>query len=150
MCSVKTLFLEISQKSQQNTCARVSFLIKLQPRSVTLLKKRLWHRWFPLNFEKFLRTPFSIEHLCWLLLKNLWNIIWQSQFIQLNFIKDFKSNFNSLLWNTIWNNWIIHYVSQAKKLSLMPVNNWILEYVKKKTKTTLQIFLSGIGSLNSM
>ena len=24
-CSVKTLFLEISQKSQENTCARVSF-----------------------------------------------------------------------------------------------------------------------------
>ena len=24
----------------------------------TLLKKRLWHRYFPVNFEKFLRTPF--------------------------------------------------------------------------------------------
>ena len=23
----------------------------------TLLKKRLWHRFFPLNFAKFLRTP---------------------------------------------------------------------------------------------
>ena len=29
-CSVKKLFLEISQNSQENTCARVSFLIKLQ------------------------------------------------------------------------------------------------------------------------
>ena len=28
-CSVKTVFLEISQNSQENTCARVSFLIKL-------------------------------------------------------------------------------------------------------------------------
>ena len=27
-------------------------------RSVTLLKKRLWHRCFPVNFTKFLRTPF--------------------------------------------------------------------------------------------
>ena len=27
-------------------------------RSATLLKKRLWHRCFPLNFAKFLRTPF--------------------------------------------------------------------------------------------
>ena len=26
-CSVKTVFLEISQNSQENTCARVSFLI---------------------------------------------------------------------------------------------------------------------------
>ena len=29
-CSVKRVFLEISQNSQENTCARVSFLIKLQ------------------------------------------------------------------------------------------------------------------------
>ena len=27
-CSVKKVFLEISQNSQENTCARVSFLIK--------------------------------------------------------------------------------------------------------------------------
>ena len=29
----------------------------------TLLKKRLWHRCFPVNFAKFLRTPFLTEHL---------------------------------------------------------------------------------------
>ena len=29
-CSVKKEFLEISQNSQENTCARLSFLIKLQ------------------------------------------------------------------------------------------------------------------------
>ena len=34
-CSVKKVFLEISQNSQENTCARVSFLIKLH----LLLKK---------------------------------------------------------------------------------------------------------------
>ena len=44
------MFLEISQN-----CARVSFLC-LRP--ATLLKKRLWHRSFPVNFAKFLRTPF--------------------------------------------------------------------------------------------
>ena len=35
MCSVEKVFLEILQNSQENTCARVSFLIKLQA-----LKKR--------------------------------------------------------------------------------------------------------------
>ena len=30
MCSVKKVFLEILQNSQENTCARASFLIKLQ------------------------------------------------------------------------------------------------------------------------
>ena len=29
-CSVKTVFLKISQNSQEDACARVSFLIKLQ------------------------------------------------------------------------------------------------------------------------
>ena len=32
--SVKKVFLEISQNSQENTCARVSFLIKLQAHSI--------------------------------------------------------------------------------------------------------------------
>ena len=35
----------------------------------TLLKKSLWHRCFPVNFVKFLRTPFYKEHLWWLLLR---------------------------------------------------------------------------------
>ena len=35
-CSVKKVFLEISQNSQENTCARVSFLIKLQASGLQL------------------------------------------------------------------------------------------------------------------
>ena len=53
--------LEILQNSQENTCARVSFLIKLQAwglRPATFLKKRFWNRYFPVNFVKFLWTPF--------------------------------------------------------------------------------------------
>ena len=37
-------------------------------RSSTLLKKRLWHSCFLVNFAKLLRTPFLIEQLRWLLL----------------------------------------------------------------------------------
>ena len=37
-------------------------------RAATLLKKRLWHRCFPVKFEKVLRTPIFTEHLWWLLL----------------------------------------------------------------------------------
>ena len=71
-CSVKKVFLEISQNSQENTCAKVSFLIKLHasPHSpATLSKKRLLQRCFPVNFVKFPRTSFTIEHLWWLLLQ---------------------------------------------------------------------------------
>ena len=64
-CSVRKVFLEILQNSQGNTCARVSFLIKLH---ASLLKKRFWHRCFLVNFVKFQRTPFFTELLRWLLL----------------------------------------------------------------------------------
>ena len=35
----------------------------------TFLKKRLWHRCFPVNLVKFSRTPSFIEHVRWLLLE---------------------------------------------------------------------------------
>ena len=40
----------------------------LSPKACIFIKKRLWHRYFHVNFAKFLRTPFLIEHLWWLLL----------------------------------------------------------------------------------
>ena len=36
----------------------------------TLLKTGLWHRCFPVNFSKFLRTHFFTEHLWWLFLQS--------------------------------------------------------------------------------
>ena len=40
-----------------------------QLKPTTLLKMRLWHRCFPVNFAKFLRIPCLTEHIRWLLLK---------------------------------------------------------------------------------
>ena len=54
-CSLK--FRKIHRKTSVPEF-RVSFLIKLQAAPATLLKKRLWHRCFPVNFLNFLRTPF--------------------------------------------------------------------------------------------
>ena len=39
-CSVKKVFLEISQNSQETTCARVSFLIKLQAETCNFIKNK--------------------------------------------------------------------------------------------------------------
>ena len=36
--------------------------------SLFLIKKRVWHRCFPVDFAKFLSTPFYIKYLPWLLL----------------------------------------------------------------------------------
>ena len=58
------MLLKISQNSQENTLVRVSFFL----RPATFSKKKLWHRCFPKNFAKFLRTPSPTEHLRWLLL----------------------------------------------------------------------------------
>ena len=61
-CSVEKVFPEISQISQENTCPKISFLIKLQG-----LRLHLHY----MNFEKFLRAPFIAGHLRWLFLKSL-------------------------------------------------------------------------------
>ena len=57
----KKVFLEVSRNSQENTCPE-SLFNKVNNnkglRPATLLKKRLCHRCFPVNFAKFLRTPF--------------------------------------------------------------------------------------------
>ena len=81
------VFLEISQNSQEITCVRVSFLIKLQV-PATFLKKRLWHRSFSVNFAKFRRTSFLTEHLRWLLLFILW--------------KSFRRDYFNLQWRKTW------------------------------------------------
>ena len=58
-CSIKEVFLRISQNSQENFCVKISFLVKLQAEPATLLKRILWHRCYAVNFAKFLRTYFS-------------------------------------------------------------------------------------------
>ena len=58
----------------KHLCQRL-FLNKIAAlRPATLLKRSLWHRCFPLNFAKFLRTPFFTEHVWWLLLNFLGSV----------------------------------------------------------------------------
>ena len=44
------------------------------------LKKRLWHSFFPVNFVKFLRTPFFIKYL-WCLLLSFFSYVDKSKTI---------------------------------------------------------------------
>ena len=71
----KKMFLKISQNPQENACARSRFNKVAGLRSATLLKERLWHRCFLVNFTKFLETPFFIEYLWWLLLAGTQTLI---------------------------------------------------------------------------
>ena len=92
-CSVKKVFLEISQNAQENTCGRISFLIKLQA-----------SRKFQANFIKKPSSTEFIEHL-WLLLLRLIICsvkvlcIWDEN----SFIKNFHTNYSffSCIWRSI-------------------------------------------------
>ena len=62
-CSVKKVFLKISQNSQENTRARVSFLIKLQAEACNLIKKETLAQVFSCEFcEIFKNTIFYRIH----------------------------------------------------------------------------------------
>ena len=52
----------------KDLCQSIFFNKVAGLRPATILKKILWHRCFPVNFVKFPKTPFYIEHLWWLLL----------------------------------------------------------------------------------
>ena len=65
-CSVRKIFLENLQNSQENTCARVSFLIKLQ--AFRFIRKQTLAQVFSCEFCEFSKNTFFTEHLWWLLL----------------------------------------------------------------------------------
>ena len=57
-CSVKKGALRnFAKLTGKHLCQRL-FFNRVAGRLAILLKKSLWHRYFPVNFTKFLRTPF--------------------------------------------------------------------------------------------
>ena len=69
-CSVRKGVLRNFAKFSGKFLCQIIFLIKLQVsglRPATLLKKRLWHGCFPVNFVNFLKTPF-LQNKSWQLL----------------------------------------------------------------------------------
>ena len=59
-CSVRKGVLRNFAKFRGKHLCQILFFNKVaDPEPATLLKKRLWHRCFPMNFAKFLRAPFS-------------------------------------------------------------------------------------------
>ena len=58
-CSViKSVFRNFAKLPGKHLCHSLFFNKDSGLRPETLLKKRLWHRCYPVNFAKFLRTPF--------------------------------------------------------------------------------------------
>ena len=53
----------MSQNSQQNTCARVSFLVKLQAQACNIIKKETLAQVFSFGFCEISKNTFFIEHV---------------------------------------------------------------------------------------
>ena len=58
----KGVLRNLTKFTGKNLCQSL-FLNKVTARPATLSKKRLWYRCFPVNFVKFLRTPF-LQNTC--------------------------------------------------------------------------------------
>ena len=65
----KVALKSIAKLTGNHLCQSFFFNKVAGLRPTTLSKKRLWHRCFLVNFAKFLRAPFFIEHPWLLLLK---------------------------------------------------------------------------------
>ena len=65
---LKEVVLKISQNSQESTCARVSFLIKL-PKPCNLIKKETLAQVFSCEFCENFKNTFFTEYLWWQLLE---------------------------------------------------------------------------------
>ena len=58
-CSARKMFLEISQNSQENICARVSYLIKLQAEACNFTKKETLTQVFSCELYEISKNTFS-------------------------------------------------------------------------------------------
>ena len=67
----------------KHLCQGLFFNKVAGPGTATLLKKRLWHRCFPVNFAKFLRIPFSKNTSRRLLISVVFHLIMIKTFQQL-------------------------------------------------------------------
>ena len=68
-CSVKRVFAKICQNWRENTCARSSFLIKLQALGRNFIKKETVMLVFSCEFWNFFIKHLFTEHLLWLFLE---------------------------------------------------------------------------------
>ena len=59
----KKVFFKFSQSSQKNTCAGVTFLIKLQTGNLKLYFKRDFHTGLSCEFFQFCKNTYCEEHL---------------------------------------------------------------------------------------
>ena len=120
------------------------------------IQKSLWLRCFPMNFAKFLRTPFLTEHHRWLLLisgqpslsttfekiKNhmlVW-FIWHRNIEFKSLYRSNKSSYRTFFYYSFYILQIWHFM----KRSLRAIRKWLMQQDKKYiwfARTTMKQYL---------
>ena len=104
-CSAKRVFLKILQNSQESTCARVSFLMKLQAEAFNFIKKVTLAQEFSCEFFEITgKATFLIEHLRWLLVKPILETLYS--------LLQKKSSF---LWISSISTWHVYRVYRSSR-----------------------------------
>ena len=89
--SVKNVFLKILQNSQENTCARGSFLIKLQAKACKLIKKETLAQVFSCEFCEIFKNNFFYRTLpvaasdSYRIMQSWWYVLWNVSFADCSF-----------------------------------------------------------------
>ena len=115
------MLLVMLQNSQKSTCARVSFLIKLQHQTCNFIKKRVRHRCFPVNFAKFLRTSFLQNTSVWLLLALGVKKVKRAIFI----LKIYQVRLEQVNLLVYWPYWLCFNQKQKNNISYKILANWL-------------------------
>ena len=138
----KNVFLEISQNSQENTCARVSFLIKLQAsrtQACNFIKKETLAQVLSCEFVNFLRIPFFIENLWWLLLEYFTqnNSLRKSERFSITFHKVLI--FSEPLWKNLEPRHEKEKLTRNKYISVN-ILTFFTEHLWENTSASLQLY----------
>ena len=87
-CSIKNVLRKFTKFTGKHLYQSLFFNKVADLRLATLLKRRIWHSCFPVNFAKFLKNTFFTEHL-WTTASNI------HRFVH-HFIYSFTSSFLNL------------------------------------------------------
>ena len=108
-CSVrKGVLRNFAKFTLKNLCQSLFFIKVTALRTATLLKKRLWHWCFPVNFAKF-RRPHVSDYFYFYLAKVFWNILFGRKvlryhrlrvnvYLKLHVLHNFKTIYEETFW----------------------------------------------------
>ena len=120
-CTVKKVVLgNFAKLTGKRLCQSLFFNKVAGLRSATLLKKTLWHRFFPANLAKFLGTPFFIEHL------------WAPASVEISVLKNLAIFIQkSLCWSLFFNKrlqhmWFSVNITKFLRTSFLIEHHWWL------------------------